>query len=251
MVIEVIPQKIWLKHHLPKKFSSVIPGIKSPPIWVSPPIVTISVPCWPLLFVTFILITPHWCWILLGSLRAGALVHYLHHHHLQHLAKWLIHCKHLLHKLILACDFFCVFLFTAPTVLLFTLPALFVEPCVGKVWAKRREEDTRSHRNCRQVTLSWLAWQLEHSLSPGWCCSCSNSHNNNNSQNITSYSSAAPAQQQPGPSRWSSYRHFARKQILTQRVAPDTHARCYKRAQGLLVIFYKMWGERAYTGHLG
>ena len=156
MVIEVIPQKIWLKHHLPKKFSSVIPGIKSPPIWVSPPIVTISVPCWPLLFVTFILITPHWCWILLGSLRAGALVHYLHHHHLQHLAKWLIHCKHLLHGLILACDFFCVFLFTAPTVLLFTLPALFVEPCVGKVWAKRREEDTGATGTADRL------------LSPGW-----------------------------------------------------------------------------------
>ena len=50
----------------------------------------------------------------------------------QHLAKWLVHCKHLLHGLILACDLLCAFLLTLPTVLLFTLPALFAGPSAGK-----------------------------------------------------------------------------------------------------------------------
>ena len=42
-------------------------------------------------------------------------------------------------------------LFVTPTVLLFILLALFAEPRVGKVQAKRLEEDTRSCRNRRHV----------------------------------------------------------------------------------------------------
>ena len=48
-------------------------------------------------------------------------------------------------------------LFTVPFVLLFALPILFTEPRVGKVQAKRMEEDTRTHRNCR--LLFWLTEQ--------------------------------------------------------------------------------------------
>ena len=40
-------------------------------------------------------------------------------------------------------------LLMVPTILLFTLCTLFAEPRVVKAWAKRLEEDWRSHRNCR------------------------------------------------------------------------------------------------------
>ena len=39
-------------------------------------------------------------------------------------------------------------LFVRPTVSLFTLCTLFVEPRVGKVQAQRLEGDAKSHRNC-------------------------------------------------------------------------------------------------------
>ena len=42
-------------------------------------------------------------------------------------------------------------LFVRPTVSLFTLCTLFVEPRVGKVQAQRLEGDAKSHRNCRHV----------------------------------------------------------------------------------------------------
>ena len=42
-------------------------------------------------------------------------------------------------------------LFMMPTVLLFTLCTLFVESRVGNAQAKRLEEDTKSHRNCRHI----------------------------------------------------------------------------------------------------
>ena len=42
-------------------------------------------------------------------------------------------------------------LFVALTVLLFTLSTLVAEPRVGKVQAKRPEEDARSLRNCRHI----------------------------------------------------------------------------------------------------
>ena len=42
-------------------------------------------------------------------------------------------------------------LFLMPIVLLFTLSTLFAESRVGKVRARRLEEDTRSLRNCRHV----------------------------------------------------------------------------------------------------
>ena len=38
-----------------------------------------------------------------------------------------------------------------PVVLLFTLFALFTEPRVGIARAKRLEESSRSHRNCRHI----------------------------------------------------------------------------------------------------
>ena len=64
-------------------------------------------------------------------------------------------------------------LLIVPVVSLFTLSALFAEPRVGKVRAKRLEEDSKSHRNCRYVysllagmaaitqPFSWLMQQLE------------------------------------------------------------------------------------------
>ena len=48
-------------------------------------------------------------------------------------------------------------LFIVLFVLLFTLPALFSEPRLGEVQAKRMEEDTRTYRNCR--LLFWLSQQ--------------------------------------------------------------------------------------------
>ena len=42
-------------------------------------------------------------------------------------------------------------LLTVTTVLLLTLCALFVEPCVAKALAKRLEEDVSIHRNCRHI----------------------------------------------------------------------------------------------------
>ena len=62
-------------------------------------------------------------------------------------------------------------LFVMPIVLLFTLLVLLAEPRVGKLRAKKLEEDSRSRRNCRQVysllagsaavtqSLSWLTQQ--------------------------------------------------------------------------------------------
>ena len=42
-------------------------------------------------------------------------------------------------------------LFLTPVVLLFTLGAMFTETRVGTAQAKRLEEDSRSHRNCRHA----------------------------------------------------------------------------------------------------
>ena len=42
-------------------------------------------------------------------------------------------------------------LFLMPIVLLFTLFTLFAEPRVGKAWAKRLEEDARSHRDDKSI----------------------------------------------------------------------------------------------------
>ena len=42
-------------------------------------------------------------------------------------------------------------LFVTLIVSLFMLFALFAEPRVGKVWAKRLEGDLKSHRNCRHI----------------------------------------------------------------------------------------------------
>ena len=42
-------------------------------------------------------------------------------------------------------------LFMMPTVLLFIESALSIDPRAGKAWAKRLEEDARSHRKCRRV----------------------------------------------------------------------------------------------------
>ena len=44
-----------------------------------------------------------------------------------------------------------VILFVTPTVLLFIPLALFAEPRIGKVQAKRLEEDTKSCRNRRHI----------------------------------------------------------------------------------------------------
>ena len=45
----------------------------------------------------------------------------------------------------------CFILFVTPNVLLFTLSALFAEPRVSKAQVKSKEEDVRSHRNCRHI----------------------------------------------------------------------------------------------------
>ena len=42
-------------------------------------------------------------------------------------------------------------LFIVPIVSLFTLSTLFTEPVVDKAQAKRLEESSRSHRNCRHI----------------------------------------------------------------------------------------------------
>ena len=58
-------------------------------------------------------------------------------------------------------------LFIMLVVLLFTVFTLFTEPRVGKVWSRRLEEDSRSHRNCRHIYFLLAGTATIHSLSPG------------------------------------------------------------------------------------
>ena len=99
--------------------------------------------------------------------------------------------------------------------------ALFAEPMVGKVWAGKLEENSRSWKNCRHVhsllaaaavaadtlysLLSWLIQQHNHRQSHG------------------------AIRRPQGLLRWCFYRHIV--QSSHDRVYSDTHVQCYKLSQ--------------------
>ena len=67
-------------------------------------------------------------------------------------------------------------LFVTPDVLLFTLSTLYAEFRVGRVRARRLEEDRRSLRNCRHVYSLLAGAAAIPVFSPGWRSSRSSKH---------------------------------------------------------------------------
>ena len=149
------------------------------------------------------------------------------------------------------CGIALLILFLTPLSCCISLCILYVEPRVGKAWAKRLEGASRSGRNCRGIYSllagtaaitqppSWLAQQSwQHACyiisSRGWC----NRHRHEAAVMLLL-------------SRWSSYIPTAQSSLLpSEYLLMRTHSAtndlsCY------VVIICEMWGERDWTNHLG
>ena len=128
---------------------------------------------------------------------------------------------------------------TTPIILLIIQFALFTEPRVGKALAKRQEEESRNHRNCRHVysllaDAAAIAVYVLYSLLL-WLIQQTQPWGSNKVPPLSKWSSYIPTTQR---SSWSS------EHLLTRMCSATNDLSCY------IVIIYKTWGKRAWTLHL-